>query len=39
MVDIDDVTCDLQIFLDNNCNNCENRDACFVKIVKSFKEE
>jgi hypothetical protein len=39
MVDIDDVTCDLQIFLDDNCNGCGGRDACFVKIVKSFKEE
>ncbi|MBP8986778.1 MAG: rhomboid family intramembrane serine protease [Spirochaetes bacterium] len=41
MIDIEeeDVTCDLQIFLDDNCNGCGNRDACFIKIVKSFKKE
>ncbi|MCX8124152.1 MAG: rhomboid family intramembrane serine protease, partial [Spirochaetes bacterium] len=36
MVEVNDVQCDKDIFDYVSCENCSDRDACFIKIVKKL---
>jgi len=39
MVETNTVDCDISIFTSNSCENCIDRDACFVKIVKDLLKQ
>lgn len=36
MVEVDSVQCDMDIFNSSSCENCNDRDACFIKIVREL---
>jgi hypothetical protein len=39
MVETNKIDCDMNIFESDSCENCRDRDACFVKIVKDLLKQ
>ncbi|GAB4221523.1 MAG: hypothetical protein Kow00102_18530 [Spirochaetota bacterium] len=39
MVEMNSVECDMSIFESNSCENCIDRDVCFVKMIKELLQQ